>query len=114
MQHDNDRFAIADMLELARKAEPTVDRKTVAEANLQLSSWYDECIEAGADPIAICTAMVSTGVNLGLLNQPGPYGAEIWANWLRKLAASVEAGTEFPPIGHSDFAASALNSRRRS
>jgi hypothetical protein len=70
---------------------------TAAEANLQLSEWYDTCVAAGADPLAICSAMVTAGVNIGLLNRPDAIGA--WAEWLRAVADSVEAGSEFPPIG---------------
>ena len=75
----------------------TDDRKTAAEANLQLSEWYDDCVATGADPVAICTAMVSAGVNIGLLNQPD--AVSVWATWLRGVADSIEAGEDFPPIG---------------
>ena len=78
-----------------------VDQRTAAEAHLQLSEWYDECIATGADPLAVCTAMVSAGVNLGLLNQLGPGDTASWAKWLHEVAASVERGAAFPPF-HRD------------
>ena len=72
------------------------DRQTAAEANLQLAEWYDACVETGANPVAICTAMVSAGVNIGLMNHPA--AVDVWADWLREVAASIEAGGDFPPI----------------
>jgi len=73
------------------------ERKTAAEANLQLSEWYDACVADGADPLAICTAMVTAGVNIGLLNRPD--ATADWARWLRQVADSIETGSNFPPIG---------------
>ena len=72
------------------------DRITAVEASLQLSEWYDACIATGAAPLAICTAMVLAGVNIGLLNNPDAAG--MWARWLRGVADSIETDNEFPPI----------------